>query len=259
MRISLAPWAVPLLTSLVLPSGDPSPLDAQVPPPADRQARTAESPPCSSGPDCALHIVYYVDGPATTTGVAGSATGSGFTLSRTVATTTSWAIYDSGPHLGGIEVGERGDEPCYLRIRGGEVGDVETWNGCGVEGPASRRSVEWGAQYAPVGLRVCTNNRNDERGLLVKGVEVRVARRPYLSGAARMMDPVRFSRPNCRQWHPWVMCPAGTAATTLRGRHIAIGGRRGLVGLQLECAPVEGACFHVSGSWGDDSPACRQE
>jgi len=204
-----------------------------------------------------LHLTYYVDGPSTLTEVVGSATGSGFTLNRTVETTTSWDIYASGSHLSEIVVGERGDEPCYLRIRSDEAGDVETWNGCGVDGPRSRQSLQWRSNDALVGIRVCTNHRDDERGMLVKGIEVRLARRPYLSGAARMMVRERATRPNCRQWHSWAMCPAGTAATTLRGRHIAIGGRRGLVGLQLDCAPVEAACFHASSMGDDDAPACR--
>ena len=245
------------LLAFVLVGGIPTPLDAQARAPSSRQAREVDPTPCSTGPDCVHHLTYYVDGGSTLTEVAGFATGSGFTLHRTVETTTSWDIYASGPHLSEIIVGERGDEPCYLRIRSDEVGDVETWNRCGVSGPSSRQSVRWRPDHALVGIRVCTNNRNDDRGMLVKGVEVRVARRPYLSGAARMMVRESFARPNCRQWRSWVMCPAGTAATMLRGRHIAIGGRRGLVGLQLDCAPVEAACFHASSVGDDDAPVCR--
>jgi hypothetical protein len=204
-----------------------------------------------------LHRTYYVDGGSTLSQVAGFATGSGFTLYRTVETTTSGDIYASGPHLTEIIVGERGDEPCYLRIQSDETGDVETWNACGVDGPRSRASVRWWPNDALVGIRVCTNNRDDDRGMLVKGVEVRVARRPHLSGADRMMVRESFARSNCRRWRSWVMCPAGTAATTLRGRHIPIGGRRGLVGLQLDCAPVEAACFQASSVGDDDAPPCR--
>ena len=133
-----------LLLGFVVSSGIPAPLDAQVRAPSTRQARAADATPCTTGPDCVLHLTYYVAGGSSTlTDVAGSATGSGFTLQRTVETAPPWDVYASGPHLSEIVVGERGDEPCYLRIRSDEVGDVETWNRCGVDGPRSRASVRW--------------------------------------------------------------------------------------------------------------------
>jgi hypothetical protein len=235
----------------------PSHANAQVRAPAGAQARGAESPPCTTGSNCRLHRLYYATGETTTTGASGFEEGINRRLGRSVDPVQSWEYLQSDPLLTSITVGERGDEPCYLRIESDDVGDHETWNGCGNAGPASRRTVEWWPHQGLVGIQVCTNNRDGDRGKLVKGVRVRVARRPHLSGPDRMIETQQFARPNCRRWRSWRSCPGGSTAIDLVAHHMAIGGRRGIVGLRLVCAPVGAACFETPVGTSSDDPVCR--
>lgn len=88
-------------------------------------------------------------------------------------------------------------------------------------------------------LRICTNNRNNDRGRLVKGIEVKTAR---IKSNGRLQASKSYSdgQPNCKQWKNWSSCPNRALASSIiihYGFGIE-GGMRSIVGLELECMEV---------------------
>lgn len=156
---------------------------------------------------------------------------------------------------------ERRDEPCKvkiaMRVLGGARYPVEVWNECeGGTGLGSGDDIgvalnSVGPQDWPLGVyltavRVCTNNRNNERGELVKGVEFTFDTHPHipLSSDDRDKEGINrwnasFARNNCKRWRSRRSCSLRAATTQLILHHKEIGGRRSLVGIQLVCHPVE--------------------
>lgn len=89
-------------------------------------------------------------------------------------------------------------------------------------------------------LRVCTNGRNNDRGRLVKGFEVKTARiRP--NGKLKASRRYKDEQPNCSQWKSWSSCPSGALASSII-IHYGVGietSMKSIVGLELECMAVE--------------------
>lgn len=186
--------------------------------------------------------------------VIGMIYGSSGTLSATagnnMGSSETLTIRTEGRYRGIAEItlGERGDEPCYFRILGGDryQGRVG-WNECGANGPRTEKVVGAPQRWDLVALRFCHNSQaNGQRRYLVKGVRATFARRPDMSATQDRLETVdELVQPNCRTWSQEVRCAPGTAAPEIILRHIAIGGRRGLVGARLNCVSVDSECYAV--------------
>lgn len=186
-----------------------------------------------------MHIVTYgsTSSPAA---VAGTSSSDVVTRGASASGTTA---------IEGLRWGERGDEPCWIFV--GTVSNGSSWDGCGASSYNTQRTLAGGDHL--VGVAVCTNNRNDARGDLVKGVRAVWAEHPERRQTAQRNETTHAAEmPNCANWSATVRCGPGTAASRLRIHHISIGGRRGIVGLQLDCADLEEQCWEVSPGVNDD-------
>jgi len=131
--------------------------------------------------------------------------------------------------LRSITFGESGDEPCYVATND-DSSPTQRWNQCG-HFRMGDNVISGGALQK---IRVCFNNRSDERGELVKGVESMWLSSPFF-GAGSAPSMSRFARTHCQNWSEWVECPANSSAGGLVLHHKPIDGRESLVGLQLSC------------------------
>lgn len=216
-------------------------LEAQVRRDLSRQLRVEERSPCGRS-SCLHRIDLDRSAPPQRTGVSGHDMGQERLL--------SWSgslAQPAGSVVSRFELGERGDEPCMVAIRS-PWHDNDEWDACGGNGPRTVKSAHPNSNQVLVGVQVCHNDRNDDRGRLVKGVRLEWAHHPgEVASARRGIHRDQIRQPNCRRWQPWVRCPVGTGAPSVVVHHIAIGGRRGAVGLQLECYPAEPLCY----DWND--------
>lgn len=201
--------------------------------------RTSGVPPLCAFQSCFHHITFRHAEPQYS-GVAGRATESPtrlpFGTQSSANGVTGW-----GNSIRRIRIRERSDEPCHIEVSGSQGNAV--WSECGGR-PRSTRTAGVDGHNSLVGIMVCNNDRSDERGRLVKGLELEWAFRPHETRVEdRMLTRDRFQQPNCSRWRRWARCPAQTAAQTLLVHHERIGGREAIVGLQLECYPVEPSCL----------------
>lgn len=176
---------------------------------------------------------------------------------------------DAQPYLNDLTFFERSDEPCAVEIDY-TWGDDDLWDGCEgarrsplnlfivarspraiayetVEIPGrgtGRILVNDGGQWydehgkwALRRIRVCTNGRSGPRGELVKGVEAEWSANPFDPPDDQYTVTRQVRRTNCDDdgWSEWSACGGRRAASEIRLHHKAIGGRRGLVGIQLVC------------------------
>lgn len=241
----LRPVTVLAVLALIAPSA----LDAQVRPDRSRQLRAAS--PCGA-PEC-HYGTRLLDEPPQTTAIAGVSGEASETLELPGAAPIG---FFSSNAIKRLELGERGDEPCFLSITTGD--DTASWSRCGNDA-STLKVASNDSPDVIIGLQICTNGRNGPRGRLVKGIRVRWARKPHETSASdqdRLEGQIR--QPNCSDWGPWVQCPAGTASRGLVLHHDAVGGRRALVGLQLRCLPADPWCFDADDDvWGTYSPPMR--
>lgn len=208
--------------------------------PGRGQLRTSSNSVCGAE-QCFSHTGYLQDA-----GQASAVAGEVRPTTYRIPFTTQPSPYSSrdswGNNVRGVSLGERGDEPCSLKVLG--TTGTNAWDGCGGNGPRSELTVDIDGAWALVGLRICTNNRDDARGDLVKGIGLRWAKRPHeASPGKRITRTSQRGQPNCSKWGRWVSCPVGKAAQTLIVHHDAMGGRRAAVGLQLECHGVQPVCL----------------
>lgn len=166
----------------------------------------------------------------------------------------------------GLYVNEKSDNPCEFNINQTSYQYDPTqgsgtvyrfmdmpeqplnwamWGGCdrnrdGVgAGPGGISEINLADGDYITGLRVCTNNRNNDRGRLVKGVEVRTA---TIGPKGRVKKSRNYSdgQPNCKSWKNWSSCPAKSVASDVI-IHWSVGiqnGQKSIVGLELECMDV---------------------
>jgi hypothetical protein len=230
-------------------------LDAQVRPDRSRQMRDPQ-PLC--GYDECFHHTMFLDQAPQLSPVAGRTSASRDRLSFETQGAMNGVI-TWGNNVKRITIRERGDEPCHLELLGTE--GLSTWSECGGS-LGSTRSAGVDGAFSLVGIKVCNNGRSGERGRLVKGLELEWAVRPHETLASdRVLRTERLMQPNCSRWRTWVHCPAASAAQTVIVHHESIGGRRAIVGLQLECYPVRPGCFPASdpgwATYGNAILACR--
>ena len=214
--------------------------------------------PCAH--DSCFHHTMFLDVEPRLSGVAGRASESPvrlpFESQHPVNGVVHW-----GNNIKRVKIRERSDEPCHIEVSGTQ-GDA-VWSECGGK-PKSTRTAGVHGENALVGIKICNNGRNDERGRLVKGVDLEWAFRPHeTSDEDRMITTDRLRQPNCSKWRPWVRCPDQTAAQTLLVHHERIGGRDAIVGLQLECYPVTPSCLAYNDpawvGYGNPIVACRAD
>lgn len=227
----------------VLLAGSGIVVEAQITGGNNRQMRSSLASPC--GAARCLHHIGYQDVGGHLSPVAGVSRPGPFRIPFTRGTpvfgTVSW-----GNDIARVELGERGDEPCAITVYGRN--GTNRWEACGGGGPRSTRSAGFHGSPSPlIGIQICTNGRNNDRGLLIKGLKLKWSDRPHESAYAdRAIFTDEVLQPNCSDWGQWVSCPVGMAAQTLVVHHQAIGGRRGAVGVQLECYPVDPVCYQAS-------------
>lgn len=212
-------------------------LQAQVRPDVTRQLRGVDQP---CGFDECFHHTMFRDVAPELSPVAGRTSASrdrlSFQTQGSVNGVTTW-----GNNVRRLTIRERGDEPCHVELQGSQSN--ATWSECGGN-PGSTRSAGIDAAASLIGLKICNNGRSGERGRLVKGVELEWATRPHeINATRRILQTDVLTQPNCSRWRNWVHCPDATAAQTMIIHHESIGGRRAVVGLQLECYPVVPNCL----------------
>jgi hypothetical protein len=214
-----------------------APAEAQVRADPTRQLRGYEG---SCGhPEC-FHHTMYLDVAPQLSAVAGRSSSTRHRLPFQTQGPSN-GVTRQGNDILRITIRERGDEPCYLQVTGTEGASI--WNECGGN-PGSTRSAGLGRVHSLVGIKICNNGRSGPRGRLVKGVELEWAIRPHEAYATdQVQQREKLVQPNCSRWREWVRCPTASAAQTLVVHHEAIGGRRAIVGLQLECYPTRPNCL----------------
>jgi hypothetical protein len=177
------------------------------------------------------------------------------------------------PYLTDLTFYERSDEPCAVEIDYA-WGDDALWDGCegarrspltlAITAPSPQEIAystveipgrgagrvlqnDGGLWYDEHGkwalrrLRVCTNGRSGARGELVKGVEAEWSVNPFDAPGDQYTVTRQVRRTNCDadEWSEWSACRGQRAAAQLRLHHKPIGGRRGLVGIQLVCVRTQ--------------------
>lgn len=120
-----------------------------------------------------------------------------------------------------IEMGERNDKPCYLKIfysrQNAEFRESKEFDVCGSSGPTARSTERIGAATPAQGtqipalrsLRVCSNDRNGDN-YRVKGLRLgraRVTESGEGSVQALSGNDHMFSRTNCNEWEQTRACP----------------------------------------------------
>lgn len=178
---------------------------------------------------------------------------SGRTSSR-VLSGTAWNGLNGGP-IYAIEMGERNDRPCYLKVfytrQNAQYRESEEFEVCAGSGPtsSSRRRIGAatpapGTSRVPAlrGLQVCSNDRNGSN-YRVKGLRVRMGRSHETGSGSVSNDPSGnddFARSNCRDWEQLRMCPAGQVIVALDVHYSLGGGQGAITGLAPRCGgPVE--------------------
>lgn len=96
-----------------------------------------------------------------------------------------------------------------------------------------------GQRTAITALRVCGNGKANGR---VKGMSVRGGEILNNATMSNSIETDQDTLPNCKNWKPYVLCPAGMAATGVRAHFDAGSGLSRkvsqLVGLQLVCRKI---------------------
>jgi len=168
-------------------------------------------------------------------------------------------INDSGRFpIYAIEMGERGDVPCYVKIYywTGEDRERRSVASGGCTGNPTSRSLQRigyrdsqvtpnGSLKAVRGLQVCSNGRSGDR-YRVKGLRLLAARLTEVdtgdSGTvavrANSSADASFERPNCQEWEQVRTCPAGQMMTDIDVHYRMDGSRREITGLAPRCATM---------------------
>lgn len=141
-----------------------------------------------------------------------------------------------------LTLGEKGDEPCafWWKSQGsynsyGEASNYsEDWIACG--GSRSKKVLSWGRENALTAIRVCTNNKTNARGQLVKGIQVQLSRRETPTGPLEVVDTREIKQPNCKKWSSnWSRCTGNMAASGITLYYKRIGGKDSITGFRLLC------------------------
>lgn len=175
---------------------------------------------------------------------AGSLTGTSSTGSATFgrrATGSGQMVYYLDKPVSLI-LAEKGDEPCAFWWKsegsynsyGNASSYSENWISC--SGSGSRKVLSWGRANALTAMRICTNNKSNARGQLVKGIEVQLSRRETPNGPLEVVDTKRIRRANCKKWSStWSRCTGDRAASGLKLYYKRIGGKDSITGFRLLC------------------------
>ncbi|MEM1056340.1 MAG: hypothetical protein AAGI52_12515 [Bacteroidota bacterium] len=157
----------------------------------------------------------------------------------------------NGGPIYAIEMGEKNDRPCYLRVfytrQNAEYRESEDWEVCAGSGPttSSRRRIgaatpAQGTSRVPalIGLQVCSNDRSGTN-YRVKGLRVRMGRSNEVGqGSVRAVPSGNdeFERTNCRDWEQLRMCPSGQVIVGLDVHYNLRNGQGAITGLAPRCA-----------------------
>ncbi len=171
--------------------------------------------------------------------------------------------------LAGIWIDETGDEPCAIRVTfrelnlssvnvypfsfnldrrcsinamwtsfGGYFWENEFAGTYAVETKASAPSNRWSMRS----LKVCSNKKKNDRGKLVKGIQVDFVNRDPEDGLTPIPGLVAAKQPNCKgDWlaRDTSVCPDNSVAMGLRVVTQEVGNKQSITGLGLVCRSVE--------------------